>query len=62
MSEFSAEEKQAAAERELARRRRVYPNRMLTHRMRQREADREIAIMAAIVRDYAAAAEKENLL
>jgi hypothetical protein len=36
------------AEREIGLRRRVYPNRVDTGRMSQREADRQIAMMEAI--------------
>ena len=38
----------ACAEREVRKRRHVYPNRILTGRMSQRFADRQIAMMEAI--------------
>jgi hypothetical protein len=54
-------DKLKCAQRELALRKRVYPNRVLTHRMKPREADREIAMMAAIVLDYELRTAKEEL-
>jgi len=54
---FTDQEKLRAAERELALRKRVYPNRVLTHRMRKEQAEREIAIMAEIAADYRAKCE-----
>lgn len=51
---FVIEEKLACAERELALRQRAYPRWVAIGRMSQAEADREIAIMAAIVDDYRA--------
>jgi hypothetical protein len=49
---FTAADKFKAVMREIALRKRVYPNRVLTHRMKQEAADREIAIMEAILEDY----------
>jgi len=44
------------AEREAKIRRRVYPNRVMTGRMNQTQAEREIAMMQQIARDYLAKA------
>jgi len=52
MTEFTREEKLKEVAREIALRRRVYPNRVLTHRLSQKAADRQIAIMLAIAKDY----------
>lgn len=60
MSDFTAREKLAVAEREVARRRRVYPNRVETGRMKQRAADYELAVMEAIRDDIAGRAEEEE--
>ena len=49
---FTPEEKLAAVEREIAIRRRVYPNRVLTRRMSQKFADEQIAVLVAIAADY----------
>lgn len=54
MTAFTNEQKREAALRELAMRRRVYPRWVEQQRMTQDEADRQIAIMAAIADDYAA--------
>jgi hypothetical protein len=51
---FGTREKIAFLEREIRLRRRVYPNRVETGRMRQADADREIAAMEAILADYVA--------
>jgi hypothetical protein len=51
-AEFSREEKLKEIAREIALRRRVYPNRVMTHRLSQAAADRQIAIMLAIAKDY----------
>jgi hypothetical protein len=45
-------DKLACVQRELALRRAVYGKRVLQGKMKQAEADREIAVMEAIVRDY----------
>jgi hypothetical protein len=55
---YSLEEKRKCAEREVKLRRRVYRNRVLTGRMTQAFADREIAIMEAIAEDYRALAQE----
>ena len=47
-------EKLACAARELAMRRNVYPKWVASGRMKQEAADREIAVMEAIVADYQA--------
>lgn len=48
----TAKDKLACARRELAMRRKAYPNWIQQRRMTQVDADREIEIMAAIVADY----------
>lgn len=48
---FTPEEKLSAIDREIAIRRRVYPNRVLTRRMSQKLADQQIAVMEAIAAD-----------
>lgn len=50
----SVTEKRACLEREIALRARVYPRRVAQGRMTQADADREIAAMRAILRDYEA--------
>jgi hypothetical protein len=52
VTEFSREEKLKEIAREIALRRRVYPNRVMTHRLSKAAADRQIAIMVAIAKDY----------
>jgi hypothetical protein len=52
VAEFSREEKLREIAREIAMRRRVYSRRIIEHRMSRTEADRSIAIMLAIARDY----------
>lgn len=52
MTEISYTQKLSALRRELAMRERVYPARVADRRMTQAEADHQIAVMAAIVRDY----------
>lgn len=59
---FSAYEKLRAIQREIGWRKKVYPNRVLTGRMKQREADWEIRIMEAIEQDYDVEVKKERLL
>ncbi len=49
---ISDREKLACARRELAMRRRVYPRWVEAGRMTREEAEREIAVMDAIVADY----------
>jgi BioD-like phosphotransacetylase family protein len=59
---FTAADKHEAAVRELRKRKQVYPRLIMTRRMSQSEADRQIAVMEAIAADYAEAAERERLL
>ena len=59
---FTAEEKQKCAERELRMRSRVYPRWVEQGRMSSANAEREIALMAAIHQDYCTLAAKERLL
>jgi hypothetical protein len=59
---YSAHDLLDCAQRELGYRRRVYANRVLTHRMTQDLADREINRMAAIAEHFAELAERERLL
>lgn len=56
---YSDADKLACLERELMRRKRVYPNRVLTRRMSAREAGREIELMHQLIADYAAKVRKE---
>ncbi len=49
---ITVHDKLACVDRELKRRRRVYPGRVLTHRMSKADAERGVAVMAAIVEDY----------
>lgn len=53
---------QDCAEREANKRKYVYPNRVLTHRMSQHAADREIDMMKAIAEHFAELAKRERLL
>lgn len=59
---FTPEEKLACAKRELQMRQRVYAFRVQTGKMVQAAADREIALMAAIVADLETLAAKDRLL
>lgn len=59
---YTASELLRCAERELRLRRQVYPNRVLTHRMSQHQADVEIARMQAIAAWLKREAERERLL
>jgi hypothetical protein len=53
LANFSADEKLKCVARAIALRRRVYPSRIVAGKMRRQEfADREIAIMLAIAKDY----------
>jgi hypothetical protein len=61
MSEFSFEEFQKCAKRELAQRRRVYPRLVMTGKMTQADADREIEMMSAIA-DYFKTKRQPKLL
>lgn len=59
---YTMRDLQACAERECNLRRRVYANRVLTHRMSQQQADAEINKMQAIAEMLAGMAERERLL
>lgn len=59
---YSVRELQAEAEYEANMRRRVYSNRVMTHRMSRQNADRKIDMMAAIAEHFADLAEREKLL
>ena len=50
---YTREMKCAAIEREIKLRERVYPRRVAEKKMTQKQADREIAVMRAILADYA---------
>jgi hypothetical protein len=60
--EFSTEQLHGCAQRELARRKVTYPNRVLTGRLTQERADRELAMQQAIVDLLAELARSERLL
>jgi hypothetical protein len=62
MSDFTAEEKRACIEREIKRRKRVFPNRIETGRMSKADARHEIECMEEIYNDMAQLALKERLL
>ena len=49
---FTREQKRKGVERELGYRRRVYANRVTEGKMRQEQADHEIALFEAILADY----------
>lgn len=55
-------DKLLCAERELRMRRRVYPRWVDEGRMKLDHAERETAVMAAIVDDYRAKVESERLI
>ena len=57
---FTAAEKSKCALRELHHRRRAYPRWIVAGRYTQEKADFEIAIMSAILSDYANQAEIED--
>lgn len=50
--DFTPADKLKAVERELGYRRRVFPRRVEQQKMKQTDADREIAIFEAIAADY----------
>ena len=52
MATITIYDKLACARRELRMRRKVYPRRVANRKMSQEQADREIALMEAIVADY----------
>lgn len=49
---YTDDQKRAAIEREIKMRRRVYPRWVENGRMTVEQADHEIAVMEAILRDY----------
>ena len=57
---FPTELKLKCAQRELQRRRRAYPHKVMTKRMSRQNAETEIAIMAEIVADYEHAIEAKS--
>ena len=59
---FTTHDRLVCAERELARRKRVFPNRVHTGRMSEDQAKREIAIMETIVAVLRCDEEAERLL
>ena len=59
---FTATEKLECVQRELALRKRVYPRRVATGKMTQPLADRQLALMEAIVADYEPLAKSERLI
>lgn len=62
MTAYSDAEKLAEVRRELAMRRRVYPERVAAGRMPERTAARNIAIMEQIAADYEAKIASTRLL
>ena len=62
MTEITAADKLACAERELKMRKSVYPRWCDAGKMTNEKAAREIALMEAICSDYRVAAEKDRLL
>jgi hypothetical protein len=52
MATITIYDKLACVQRELRMRREVYPRRVVNKKMSQAQADREIAVMEAIVDDY----------
>lgn len=57
---FTARQKQQAAAREVAQRHRVYPRLVEAGKMKQADADLQIAIMSAIELDYRQRADAED--
>jgi ribosomal 50S subunit-associated protein YjgA (DUF615 family) len=57
---FSATEKLREIKREIAMRRTTYPRWVAAKRLTQHDADRQIAILEAIMRDYEIEAIREN--
>lgn len=58
---FTSDQLAACAHRELGWRRKVYANRVATHRMTQSKADAEIAMMQAIFEHFQAMAETDQV-
>jgi len=56
------EDKLKCVRRELAMRRNVYPKWVSSNRMKQEQADHEIAVMATVVEDYEKLVEQERLI
>lgn len=56
MMGFSVERKIRCVERELRQRERVYPRLVAQQRMRQDQADEEVAVLREILEDYQAQA------
>ena len=54
MATITLDQKIAALRREIRMRERVYPNRVAEGKMRQDQADAEVAVMKAILEDYEA--------
>jgi hypothetical protein len=61
-TEFSASEKLKEVRREISYRMSVYARRVMNGAMTQEQADRQLAIMAAIADDYSELAQKERML
>jgi hypothetical protein len=59
---FTTEDKRQAIDRELRYRRHVYARRVANGQMTQQLADRQIAVMEAILADYQQAAQSERLV
>ena len=62
MSNYTAEQKRKAVERELHYRRQVFPRRVQNKTMSRELMDSQIAIFEAILADYLALEEKERLV
>jgi hypothetical protein len=59
---FTATEKRECAEREFKMRLQVYPRRVADGKMSAAKAERELAVMAAIIEDYRILEGGERLL
>ena len=59
---FTAREKMRCAQREAGYRRFVYPKRIAAGKMRQRDADEEIAMMDEIAVNYGEQEKKDRLI
>jgi hypothetical protein len=59
---YTAADKRKAVEREIAMRKRVYPNRIETGRMTQAQASYQIVIFEEIADDYRRLEQGERLL
>lgn len=60
MAVFTNREKMREAQREIGQRQWVYPKRIDAGKLKQADADRQIAIMREIAEEYRAAAEQED--